>query len=41
MKPLHRSAVNKNASAKTFKNHSRHTKAANIAPGLARGGIRL
>lgn len=41
MRPLKRHGVNKQASAKTFKKHSRHTKAANVGPGLARGGIRL
>ncbi|WNK14871.1 MAG: hypothetical protein [Microvirus sp.] len=41
MKPLHRSHVNKQKAAKSFQNATRKTKAANIGPGLARGGIRL
>lgn len=41
MRPLKRQAVNKGKSAKTFRKHSRRTKAANMGPGLARGGIRL
>lgn len=40
MKPLHRKRVNKHKSAKKFKHHVKHTKAANIAMPM-RGGIRL
>jgi hypothetical protein len=36
---MFRRHVNKRRSAKQFRRHSRHTKAANI--GVARGGIRL
>lgn len=41
MRPSYRQPVNKGKSAKTFRANSRKTKAANIGPGLARGGIRL
>lgn len=41
MRPLKRHTVNKSKSAKTFRKHSSRTKAANMGPGLARGGIRL
>lgn len=41
MRPLRRHGVNKAASARRFRAHSRRTKAVNMSPGLARGGIRL
>lgn len=41
MRPLKRHGVSKYKSAKKFRHHGRHTKAANVNVGLARGGIRL
>jgi len=41
MRPISRSGVNKNKSAKTFRAHAKQTKYANIRPGPMRGGIRL
>lgn len=41
MRPLKRSHVNKHRSAKTFRKHTMHTKAANMRVGPMRGGIRL
>lgn len=40
MKPLKRKPVNKNASAKQFRNNVSKTKSINIKPGPMRGGIR-
>lgn len=39
MRPLNRRPVNKNKSARTFRNNTRKTKAANLMPN--RGGYRL
>lgn len=41
MRPLHRGRVSKRGSASVFRRHSARTKAVNMHPGLARGGIRL
>lgn len=41
MRPSRRHGVNKGRSAKRFRKHVSHTKAVNVKPGLARGGIRL
>lgn len=41
MRPVKRRPIHKRASARTFKRNVRRTKAANVAPGYARGGIRL
>lgn len=40
MRPSKRHGINKRKSARTFRKHSRHTKALNMT-GLARGGWRL
>lgn len=40
MRPSRRRPVNKRASARRFRSHAKHTKAANLG-GLARGGFRL
>lgn len=41
MKPLHRKPVHKGRSAKKFRQHVKHTKAANVQPHPMRGGFRL
>lgn len=41
MKPLSRKPVNKHQSAKRFKSHVGHTKAANVKVTPMRGGWRL
>lgn len=41
MRPLARFRVNKRKSAKTFRRHSSHTKAANMRSSPLRGGWRL
>lgn len=41
MRPVRRGGANKRRSAKLFRKHSHHTKAANMHPGAMRGGIRL
>jgi hypothetical protein len=38
---MYRSPVNKSRSAAQFRGNMQRTKAANVRPGLARGGIRL
>lgn len=41
MRPLKRYGVNKGRSSADFRKNSRRTKAANVGPGIMRGGIRL
>lgn len=41
MRPSSRSKVNKSASARTFRNNTRRSKAVNVVSGPMRGGIRL
>jgi len=41
MKPLSRHSVNKHASARSFRGHVGHTKAANVMASPMRGGWRL
>jgi len=41
MKVLHRKPVRKSKSAKTFRKHAKHTKAANMQRSPQRGGWRL
>lgn len=41
MRPVKRFAVNKGHSARVFRKHSAHTKAANLRGQPMRGGIRL
>lgn len=41
MRPSFRRGVNKRKSAKHFRRQVSHTKAVNLRPGLARGGLRL
>jgi hypothetical protein len=41
MRPLNRKPVSKHKSAKTFRKHTTHTKAANLAPPPMRGGYRM
>lgn len=41
MRPVRRGRVRKGKSARQFRNNTRRTKAANMAPPPMRGGIRL
>jgi hypothetical protein len=41
MRPLKRFSVSKSRSSSKFRRNTRRTRAANVSPGVMRGGIRL